>query len=67
MKEIGVIILVIIGLIVLCGIGPLLTIASLNTLFGLNIAYTIWTWLSVAWMQFITFGSLGMAIRSLKK
>ena len=28
-------------------VGPLLTIASLNTLFGLNIAYTVWTYLSV--------------------
>ena len=27
--------------------GPLLTIASLNTLFGLNIAYALYTYLSV--------------------
>ena len=33
--------------------GPLLTIASLNTLFGLNIAYTVWTWLSVAWLNIL--------------
>ena len=48
-------------------ISPFLTIASLNTLFGLNIAYTVWTWLSVAWMNLVTFGGLSMAIRSLKK
>lgn len=47
--------------------GPLLTIASLNTLFGLNIAYTFWTWLSVAWLNLATFGGLSMAIRSLKQ
>ena len=33
--------------------GPILTIASLNTLFGLNIAYTVWTWLSVAWLNIL--------------
>jgi hypothetical protein len=27
--------------------GPLLTIWSLNTVFGLKIAYTFWTWLGV--------------------
>lgn len=47
-------------------IGPLLTIFSLNTLFGLNIAYTIWTYLSVMWLNLTTFGGLSMAIRSLK-
>jgi hypothetical protein len=29
------------------GAGPLLTIWSLNTVFGLKIAYTFWTWLGV--------------------
>ena len=48
-------------------VASILTIASLNTLFGLNIAYTVWTWLSVAWMNLVTFGGLSMAIRSLKK
>ena len=47
--------------------GPLLTIASLNTLFGLNIAYTVWTYLSVMWVNLATFGGLGLSIRSLKK
>lgn len=48
-------------------IGPLLTIASLNTLFGLNIAYTVWTYLSVMWLNITTFGGLSMAIRRLKQ
>ena len=47
--------------------GSLLTIASLNTLFGLNIAYTVYTYLSVMWLNLATFGGLGLSIRSLKK
>ena len=48
-------------------LGPFLTIGALNTLFGLNIAYTFWTWLSVSWLNFTTFGGLSLAIRSLKQ
>ena len=48
-------------------VAPILTIASLNTLFGLNIAYTLYTYLSVMWMNLTTFGGLGVAIRSLKQ
>ena len=44
-----------------------LTIASLNTLFGLNIAYTVLTYLSVMWLNITTFGGLSVAVRSLKK
>ena len=47
--------------------GPLLTIGALNTLFGLNIAYTVWTYLSVMWLNLATFGGLGLSIRSLKQ
>ena len=47
--------------------GPLLTIGALNTLFGLNIAYTLWTYLSVMWLNLAIFGGLGLSIRSLKK
>ena len=54
-------------LIALMFVSPLLTIASLNTLFGLNIAYTVWTYLSVMWLNLVTFGGLGLSIRSLKK
>ena len=48
-------------------VAPILTIASLNTLFGLNIAYTLYTYLSVMWMNITTFGGLSVAIRSLKQ
>ena len=58
------------ALVVLLGViiaGPLLTITSLNTLFGLNIAYTLYTYLSVMWLNITTFGGLGLSIRSLKQ
>ena len=58
------------ALVVLLGViiaGPLLTIASLNTLFGLNIAYTVYTYLSVMWLNLATFGGLSLSIRSLKQ
>ncbi len=54
-------------LLALMFVSPLLTIASLNTLFGLNIAYTLWTYFSVMWMNLATFGGLGLSIRSLKQ
>ena len=54
-------------LLALMLVSPLLTIASLNTLFGLNIAYTPGTYFSVMWMNLATFGGLGLSIRSLKQ
>ena len=48
-------------------VAPILTIASLNTLFGLNIAYTLYTYLSVMWLNITTFGGLSLSIRSLKQ
>ena len=56
MKETLGIVGMIILLIVLIGVGPVLTIASLNTLFNLNIAYNFWTWLSVVWLGGVAFG-----------
>jgi hypothetical protein len=37
--------------IIVIGYGPLLTIWSLNTVFGLKIAYTFWTWLGVLFLS----------------
>ena len=37
--------------------GPLLTIWSLNTLFGLGIAYTFWTWLATVVLSSILGGA----------
>ena len=61
------IIAALIALLAVILVGPLLTIASLNTLFGLNIAYTVYTYLSVMWLNITTFGGLSVAIRSLKQ
>lgn len=47
--------------------GPFLTVAAVNTLFNLGIAYTFPTWLSVFWLNLTTFGGLSIAVRSLKK
>lgn len=44
--------MIILGLIVLIFM-PLGTIWSLNTLFLLDIPYTIWTWLATAFLTFI--------------
>lgn len=40
------IVAVILLIIALIGLGPVITILALNTLFGLTIAVNIWTWLS---------------------
>ena len=56
MKALGVTGLVIL-LIVLIGVGPILTIMSINALFGLNIAINFWTWLSVVWLGIVLNGT----------
>jgi hypothetical protein len=52
--KILVLVLLIIAAIIF---GPLLTIASINTLFGTAIPYTFWTWASVAWLQGVLVGT----------
>ena len=44
-------------LVVLIGVGPILTIMSINTLFGLNIAINFWTWLACAWLCMLVNGA----------
>ena len=41
---------IIVLLVILIGLGPILTLMSINTLFGLNIAINFYTWLSVVWL-----------------
>jgi len=41
-----VIILIVLLVILAFGLGPIITIWSLNTLFNLGITYTFWTWLA---------------------
>ena len=59
MKALGITGLIIL-LIVLIGVGPILTIMSINTLFGLNIAINFWTWLSTVWL----FGLFATRVKS---
>ena len=58
--------LAILFIVFLVVIGPVATIWSLNTLFNLNIDYTFWTWLAVAWLSLATFGSVTSAIKHKK-
>lgn len=44
------IILVVVCLLLLA---PFISIWSVNTLFGVNIAYTFWTWMAAFWMQVV--------------
>lgn len=44
---------------VLIVVGPLISIWSLNTLFGLGIAYTFWTWLAMAWIGAVLSAKIG--------
>ena len=46
-------VLIVLLVMVLIVLGPLATIASMNTLFGLGIPYNIYTWLSVMWLGVI--------------
>ena len=57
MKETLGIVGLIILIIVLIGAGPFITIAAMNTLFNMSIAYNIWTWLSVMWLSLLAFGN----------
>ena len=48
---------IIVLLIILIGLGPILTLMSINTLFGLNIAINFYTWLSVVWLGIVLNGA----------
>lgn len=41
---------IVVFIVLLVLIGPFVTIWSLNTLFGLGIAYNLWTWLAMIWI-----------------
>lgn len=60
------VILAIIVVVAFIGLGPVLTIWSLNTLFATNIAVSIGSWFSVAWLQLIAAGAAGAGIRLFK-
>lgn len=52
-KRISLIVLI----VALVLLAPFATIWSLNTLFGLGIAYSFWTWLAVVWLVGILGGT----------
>jgi len=56
MKTFSIIALILLA-IILIGIGPVLTIISLNAVFGLTIGITIWNWLAVLWLSMLVAGS----------
>lgn len=56
MKTFGIIAIILLA-IFLIGIGPVLTIISLNAVFGLTIGITIWNWLAVLWLSMLVAGS----------
>ena len=62
MKILGVILFVVF-LLFLLGIGPVLTILSLNALFNTGIAVNVSSWLSVAWLHLIAAGAVRGGIK----
>lgn len=62
MKILGFILLVVLAL-VMFGVGPILTILSLNTLFNTGIAISFWSWLSVVWLHMIAAGAVRGGIK----
>ena len=56
MKSLIGIILLIVLVITLVGVGPVLTIMSMNALFGLSITITFWNWLAVVWLSMVANG-----------
>lgn len=49
-KQYAITILTSIAIIIYC---PLISLWTLNTIFNLNIAYNIWTWLAMSWFHII--------------
>jgi hypothetical protein len=58
--------LLIVLAIVMVITGPLVTIWSINLLFGLAIEYSLSTWAAVAWLGALVSGSLGAAYKKTK-
>jgi hypothetical protein len=50
-------------LVLLIAFAPIITIGALNTLFDLGIEVNLLTWLSIAWLQMVTFGGLAASNR----
>ena len=48
------------------GLGPLLTILSINALFALSIPITVFTWLATVWLSLTFSGLIKLGIQSSK-
>lgn len=57
-KDILWIILVVLLAILVLGIGPFITVWSINALFSTSIAYSFKTWLAMTWVQAISFSGI---------
>lgn len=55
---------IIVLLIILMGLGPILTLMALNTLFQLGIAYNFYTWISVVWLGMVGAGIIKNGTRN---
>lgn len=62
MKILAVVLLVVLA-VVMFGLGPILTILSLNTLFNTGIAISFWSWLSVVWLHLIAAGAVRSGVK----
>lgn len=50
----------------LIGVGPILTIMSMNMLFNLTIPISVWTWLSVVWLNLTVVGLVKSGVKGAK-
>lgn len=57
LRIVGIFFLVLL-IVAMIGIGPVISIWSLNTLFNLAIAFNLYTWLAMVWVQLVTFGGV---------
>jgi hypothetical protein len=55
-KNAIIVIALVLFLVVILGVGPVLTIMAMNALFSLNIGVTFWNWLSVVWLSLVLGG-----------
>ena len=63
-KDIAMIISVLLIAILILGVGPILTIMSLNVLFNTGIVINFYSWISTVWLMGTTFGGIQTAIKS---
>lgn len=55
MKEVVILVFLVALALLMIGIGPLITLWSINTVFGMNIAYNLATWFGTVWLGMCLF------------